>query len=126
MFTAEGCRGADTRWLSVAPVAAPVRHPVDAHAREALARASVRDRIHDDGRRMRAFRRADDHDMGMTTKKKPACALPACALATLLIAGVTGVGCQLEKLFPEMVGEGAARLTVANTGAILRLANSDP
>ena len=35
-------------------------------------------------------------------------------------------GCQLEQLFAGDVGQGAARLTIANTGALLRLANEDP
>ena len=84
--------------------------------------ASVRDRGHDVGLTLRLFCDADDQNMAMTTKKKATLVSLAIACASTIASS----GCQLEQMFPEMVGEGAARLTVANTGAILRLANSDP
>lgn len=43
-------------------------------------------------------------------------------LTALLLAAC---GCQVESLFPERVGDGAARLTVRNAGVLLSVINSD-
>lgn len=47
-------------------------------------------------------------------------------LAFMFLALAGASACQLEQFFPVEVANGVARLTVANTGAILRLANTDP
>lgn len=44
-------------------------------------------------------------------------------LTSLVLAALGG--CQVESLFPQMVGDGAARLSVRNAGVLLSVINSD-
>lgn len=53
---------------------------------------------------------------------------PARAAARILAQAslaLAALGCQVESLFPTMVGDGAARLTVKNAGALLSVINAD-
>jgi hypothetical protein len=43
----------------------------------------------------------------------------------VLVVGVSGTGCQLERFFPQDVGKGAARLTVRNAAKLITIVDAD-